>query len=52
MNWIEPPGSADISQMAIKRLGRFGDPGDVAIQGVLGGEIKVFASGMLSKRGV
>ena len=52
INWIEPPGSAEISERAIKRLGRFGDPGEVGIQGVLAGASSALASGILSKRGV
>ena len=52
MNWIEPPGSAEMSHRAIRRLGRFGDPGDVGIQGVFDGEIRFLASGMVRRRGV
>ena len=52
MNSIEPPGSAEMSQMAISRLGKLGDPGEVGIQGVFAGKISDFASGMVISRGV
>ena len=52
MNSIEPPGSAEISQRATNLLGRLGDPGEVANQGVFAGVIRALASGIVISLGV
>ena len=52
MNSMEPPGSADISQRATSLLGRLGEPGEVASQGVLAGVMRALASGIVISRGV
>ena len=52
MNSIEPPGSAEMSEMAISLLGSWGEPSVTGIQGVLGGEIRRLASGSVIRRGV
>ena len=52
MNWMEPPGSAEMSEMAMSLLGSWGVPSATGIQGVLAGEISVLASGMVIRRGV
>lgn len=52
MNSMEPPGSAEMSQIATSLLGREGEPGEVASQGVLAGVIRPFASGIVIRRGV
>lgn len=51
MNSIEPPGSAEISQMANKRCGRVGEPILPAIHGVDAGRNKYLASGMVKSLG-
>ena len=52
MNSMEPPGSAEMSEMAISLLGSWGEPSVTGIQGVLGGEISLLASGSVIRRGV
>ena len=52
MNWMEPPGSAEMSEMAMSLLGSWGVPSATGIQGVLAGEMRVLASGMVIRRGV
>ena len=52
INSIEPPGSAEISQSAINRLGRFGEPGEELSQGVLAGMSNDLASGRVISLGV
>ena len=52
MNWMEPPGSAEMSQIANNLLGRVGVPALEWIHGVSAGAIRVLASGMFNSRGV
>ena len=52
MNSMEPPGSAEMSQIATSLEGRVGQPGDFFSHGVDAGEISVLASGILRRRGV
>ena len=52
MNWMEPPGSAEMSQIAMSLLGSWGEPSEVGIQGTLGGAIRFLASGMVISLGV
>lgn len=48
MNSMEPPGSADISQMPNSLCGSPGAPSDIGIQGSWDGVSNVFASGTVN----
>lgn len=52
MNSMEPPGSAEISQMAMSLCGRLGDPMLLGSQGAWFGVRRDLASGMVNRRGV
>lgn len=52
INSMEPPGSADTSQIATSRLGRLGVPGAALSQGVEAGISNDLASGRVINRGV
>ena len=51
MNSIEPPGSADISQSAMRRWGRWGHPLLDGSHGKSWAFINFLASGMVRSRG-
>lgn len=52
MNSMEPPGSAEISQMASIRCGNAGAPLLDGSHGVLAARNSVFASGIVSNLGL
>ena len=51
MNSIDPPGSAEISQIEMRRWGSWGQPGLEEIQGESWGRSSILASGMEMSRG-
>lgn len=51
INSIEPPGSAEMSQMASSLWGRVGQPGDEGSHGATVGCRRVLASGMVISLG-
>ena len=51
MNSMDPPGSADMSQMASKRWGSCGQPGDEGDHGEAVGCSKTLASEIERRRG-
>ena len=51
MNSIDPPGSAEMSQMASRRCGSLGQPTMCASHGVCSGRSRVLASGIVISLG-
>ena len=51
MNSIEPPGSAVISHMAIRRWGRLGQPAIAGMLGLVSGLSSVLVSMLVRNRG-